>query len=247
MSASIKNDALPSQKSIIFLHHSTGEVIWDAGVVDWFQEYNSKNNSDLDVAEQVFPEDSPYGWENYPYDYWNIWVNHAGDKPYKDEPTLESLTERYDVIAFKHCFPVSNVQEDTAPPRVDSPEKTVENYMLQYNALKDKMHEFNDTDFIVWTGAAQVKGATDSSEAKRAQTFFNWVKDEWDEEGDNIYIFDFYELETEGDLYMKNSFAESSDDAHPNERFARTVAPLFAQRIVDVADGYGDEKTVTGK
>ncbi|MFH0853679.1 MAG: hypothetical protein V1853_04725, partial [bacterium] len=67
-----------SSQSIIFLHHSTGGNIWDGGVSDWFDEYNNANDTSYAITDQEFPKDSPYGWENYPYDYWNIWVNHAG-------------------------------------------------------------------------------------------------------------------------------------------------------------------------
>lgn len=234
------NDASGSDAKIIFLHHSTGEVIWSGGVPEWFDEYNAENDTDYQIAAQDFPKDSPYGWENYPYDYWNIWVNHAGNKPYKQEPTLEILADEYDVVAFKHCFPVSDIEESYGEADVTSSEKTEENYKLQYNALKEKMHEFPDTDFIVWTGAAQVKGATDADYARRAQGFFNWVVNDWDEAGDNIYIWDFYALETEGGMYLLDKYASDPYDSHPSEKFGQKVAPLFGQKVVDVVEGRGN-------
>ena len=36
----------------------------------------------------------------------------------------------------------------------------------------------------------------------KGREFFQWVKNEWDTEGDNIFIWDFYELETEGGIYL---------------------------------------------
>ncbi|MBU0598646.1 hypothetical protein KKF61_06705 [Patescibacteria group bacterium] len=222
---------------MIFLHHSTGGNIWDGGVADWFTSYNSSNGTSYQITDQEFPKDSPYGWENYPYDYWNIWVNNAGQSEYQQEPTLEILTGQYNTIVWKHCFPVSDIEEDSDSPSVSSSEKTIANYKFQYNALKDKMLAFPDNNFIVWTGAAQVQGATSSEYAVRAQEFFSWVKNEWDEPGDNIYIWDFYELETEGGLYLKNSYAASSDDSHPNSDFSAMAASLFSQRVVDVIEG----------
>jgi hypothetical protein len=232
---------------ILFLHHSTGENIWNGGVAQWFENYNAQNNTDYQITEQEFPKDSPYGWENYPYDYFNIWVNHAGNQPYLEEPTLEILTQQYDVIIFKHCFPVSDIEADTGNPDIYSSEKTIENYKLQYTAFKNKMREFPNTKFIVWTGAAQVKNSISEESARRAQTFFNWVKNEWDESGDNIFIWDFYSLETEDGLYLKNEYAEGADDSHPNSSFSQTVAPYFSQRIVDVIEGRGDSSGLTGK
>jgi hypothetical protein len=228
---------------IIFLHHSTGWNIWNGGVPEWFEQ----NAPNYQIVEQEFPKDSPYGWENYPYDYWNIWVNHAGSSPYMNEPTLEILTAQYHVIIFKHCFPVSEIEADTGNPDITSSEKRLENYMLQYNALKAKMHEFPGSLFLVWTGAARVQNETNAATATRARTFFDWVKNTWDERGDNIYIWDFYELETEGGLYMRDDYAEGPFDSHPNSTFSQMVAPLFCQRIVNVIEGRGDSTSLTGR
>jgi hypothetical protein len=220
---------------IIFLHHSTGENIWNGGVPQWFNQFAPQ----YQIVEDWFPG----GSDNYPYDYWNIWVNYADNT----ELTLEILTAQYHVIIFKHCFPVSEIEEDTGNPDITSEDKRIENYTLQYNALKAKMHEFPNNLFIVWTGAALVQNSTDPASAARARTFFDWVKNQWDDPGDNIYIWDFYELETEGGLYMKNEYAESPDDSHPNSTFSQTVAPLFCQRIVNVIEGRGDSSSLTGR
>ncbi|MBU0671184.1 hypothetical protein KKF29_03435 [Patescibacteria group bacterium] len=225
------------KEKIIFLHHSTGENIWNGGLAEELSEYS--------IEEQEFPKDSPYGWENYPYDYWNIWVNNAGESEYMDEPTLEMLTQNYDVIMFKHCFPVGYIEEDTGNADIASSEKTLENYKLQYNALKEKMLEFPNSTFIVWTGATLVESETDPSYAERMQEFVNWVKTEWDEEGDNIYIWDFYDLETEGNLYLKDSYSQG--DSHPNESFSLMVAPYLANRIRGIIEGDGDNNNLTGK
>ena len=61
----------PSDSSnIILLHHSTGEVIWNGGVQAWFAQ-NAPQHS---ITEQWFPGAVD---GNYPYDYWNIWVNYG--------------------------------------------------------------------------------------------------------------------------------------------------------------------------
>lgn len=236
--------ALPDNARILFLHHSTGECIWNGGVPQWFEDYNAAHETSYAIREQYFPKEAPYGWENFPYDYWNIWVRHAGPRSYREEPTLEMLTPRYDIIVFKHCFPVSNIEPDTGRGDVASPDKRLENYRLQYAALKAKLHEFPDTRFLVWTGAAQVATDVDEASARRARTFFQWVRETWDEPGDNIFVWDFYTLETGGSLYLRPEFA--SGDAHPNESFSARVAPLFCQRVVDVIQGRGDTASITG-
>ena len=238
-------EAAPGAARILFLHHSTGECVWNGGVAQWFDAYNAAHNTHYAITEQAFPKDSPYGWENYPYDYWNIWVKNAGPKPYRQEPTLEILAPRYDLVVWKHCFPVSSIEPDSGQPDVASSEKRVENYKLQYAALKAKMREFPKVRFIVWTGAALVKGETDAESARRAKAFFDWVRNEWDSQGDNIFVWDFHALETEGGLYLKDAYA--AGDSHPNEAFSRKVAPLFCRRIVDVTQGRGDTGSLTGE
>jgi len=248
---------------ILFLHHSTGYVIWkgdtktlevkgikigeDYAVPKWFKEYNKTKGTSYQISEKNFPSKEPYGWENYPYDYYNIWVKNAGDKAYMNEPTLEMLTKDNKVIIFKHCFPVSGLISDTVNVDINSSKKTVENYKLQYLALKQKMLEFPDTKFIVWTGAVMVKSRLTEANANLAKSFTTWLRTTWDTENDNIYLWDFYELETEGGLYLKPEYAVAPDNSHPNEVFAQKVAPLFCQRIVDVIENNGTKTLLTGK
>ena len=141
-----------NMQKIIFLHHNTGKQIWLGGTSkyinkltgksdfrNYFKEYNSSHKTNYHIHEMVFPKDKPYGWKNYPFDYYNIWVKNGGSQYYLEEPILEILTGRYDVIIFKHCYPVSQIIEDTGSPDIDSEEKRLENYKLHYKALKRRM------------------------------------------------------------------------------------------------------------
>ena len=230
---------------IILLHHSTGNCIWKGGVPEWFEKYNAENGAQYRIEERAFPQKEPYGWKNYPYDYWNIWVKNAGDAPFQGEPTLEMLTPDYDVIVFKHCYPVSQIQEDGTPD-IESEEKTLANYKLQYTALREKLLQFPDTRFVVWTGAALVKEKTTEENGRRAMEFFEWVKNEWDQPDDNIYVWDFFALETEGGPFLLDAYSSGPGNSHPSEAFSQKCAPLFSQRIVDVIEGKGDTGSLTG-
>lgn len=241
-----------NEYKILFLHHSTGDIIKNGGkkpirfigrfiktpsaVSKWFKKYNSLNGTHYSFEERIFPKKEKYGWRNYPYDYYNIWVKHAGNKKYRTEPTLEILTKQYNLIIFKHCYPVCNIEEDTNQADIDSDKKRLENYKLQYLALKQKMHEFPNTKFLVWTGAAQVENNISRENAERAKLFFDWVRSKWNTSGDNIFIWDFYALETKGTLYLKPEFATSPVNSHPNKSFAKKVYPLFCQRMVEVIE-----------
>jgi len=262
-----------SDMNIIFLHHSTGRVIWNGGNTPskitqfagristrlesflntnaqlrvLFKEYNKEHNTKYTIKEKIFPKTVPYGWNNFPYDYYNIWVRNAGEEPYMEEPTLEMLTGDYQVIIFKHCFPVSNINADQDSADISSDFKTLSNYRLQYAALRDKLHEFPDTKFILFTGAAQVKSQITEEQAIRAREFFTWVTDEWDLQGDNIYIWDFYSLQTEGGLYFKDEYAASPQDSHPNDEFASRVVKLLSNRIIDIIENNGNGTLLTGE
>jgi hypothetical protein len=235
---------------VIFLHHSTGGAVWRGNtnyylykvtqkgdVQKFFSKYNRKNGTNYQISSQVFPKEEIYGWSNFPYDYYNIWVKNAGNDPYLNEPTLEILTDSYDVIIFKHCYPVGDILEDSGAPDIDSEEKRLENYMLQYKALKRKMHDFPDKTFILWTPAARVKNSTTEEKALRTREFYEWIVNEWDEAEDNIYLWDFYAYETEGGLYLKDEYASGPKDSHPNKEFSGNLAPLFGQFIIDCMQG----------
>lgn len=260
-----KKDSAGRDQSIIFLHHSTGYNIWmgdkstirskierklggGAAVKKWFRLYNRKNGTNYKISELYFPaagQSREYG--NFPFDYYDIWVRNAGNQPYGADPTLEILTRDYDMIIWKHCYPVGEILEDTGQPDVNSREKRLENYKLQYEALKEKMLEFPDTRFLVWTGAALLEENTTVEQATRTREFFDWVRHHWDEPGDNIYLWDFYELETEGGLYLKKEYAAGPGDSHPNNRFSGMACFRFCNRIVDVIRHDGMKTTLTGE
>jgi hypothetical protein len=98
----------------------------------------------------------------------------------------------------------------------------------------------------VWTGAAQVKPRTNEDEAKRSQEFSNWVMNEWDLPDDNIFVWDFYGLQTEGQLYFQDKFSQSESNSHPNGVFSKSAARLLFQRMVDVIESGGTATSPTG-
>lgn len=190
--------------------------------------------------------DDRYPWDNYPYDYWNLWIAHTGDQHDRYELNLDDLVRSYDVIVFKHCYPVSGIEPDNGAPSVSSPVKTEANYMLQYEALKQRMHQFPQTKFILWTPTGLTQSLTNKAQAERANHFSAWVKDSWDVKGDNIFLWDFRQLQTGGGLYVEAAHAERGNESHPSKEFAKQVAPLLGRRIIDVIENRGDASGLTG-
>ncbi len=142
---------------------------------------------------------------------------------------------------------MSGIEADTGSPDITSSTKSIENYQLQYEALKTKLHSFPANRFLVWTGAALTAASTTPEQAARARQFFEWVKNVWDEDGDNIFVWDFFELETAGGNVLLDTNAASPDDSHPNAAFATRTAPLFVNRLISVIRGTGDSTSLTGE
>lgn len=253
---------------IVFLHHSTGEIVWKGGLPQFIHSWNAAHATNCEITELAYPSAAGghtqlrkliparifnkmvrdhYPWDNQPYDYWNLWVAHTGENRDKSELNLDDLARIYDVIVFKHCYPVSNVKAENGSPSASSSKQTLPNYKLQYDALKKRMHQFPQTRFILWTGPALPKAVTNSEDAERARQFSTWVKSAWDEKGDNIFVWDFRELETGGGLYLLPENTRGPENPYPSEGMAAKIAPLLGRRIVDVIEGRGDSSSLTGQ
>lgn len=237
---------LPSDATkILYIHHSTGKRIWQGGLPEWVADQNREAGTNLHIVERSYP-DKPYPWSNDPHDYWRLWVEHSGDDAFRKQPTLEQIAPAYDLIVWKHCYIGSEMEALKGEPKVSSKNKSLENYKLQYEALKTKMREFPDTKFLVWTLPPHVAANTDPEQARRADEFAGWVKTSWDEPGDNIYLWDFRSLAAEKGV-LPPHHASGEKDSHPNEALSKKAAPLLGQRIVDVLGAKGDISPLTGE
>ncbi len=233
----------------VFLHHSTGENVYNAGVPAQIATLNSANGTSVSIAEFDYPSGT-YDWKNYPYDFWYLWIGGGCGTAYPNlRECLSYYTSQYDLIIYKHCYPGAGIQADSGTPSVSSETKTIGNYKLQYRALRALMDSYPNNKFMVWTLAPLHRLATNSTQAARAREFVNWVKNEWlFEDGKphpNIYIFDFYGLaassiESEGQINcLKYNYEKdhNGDDSHPNSLANTTIAPIFAKAIYDALLG----------
>lgn len=238
-----------SQKNkALFLHHSTGSGLYSAGKVsDWVKTYNSANGTNFQITERAYPN-TPWPWENYPYDYWKLWVNNSCNNSNPNIECLPSLASNYGLVIFKHCYPGASVNPDTGSPDITSSRKSLENYKLQYRALRTLMDGMPDKKFMVWTLVPLHRLATTTEQAARAYEFVKWVKNNWlSEDGKshpNIFVFDFFSLAAEmnenptnGKQYcLKYEYegSHSSEDSHPNVLANQTIGPFFSKAVIDV-------------
>lgn len=244
----ISNSLFPQKNRAIFLHHSTGGDLYSRGkVADWIITYNSTKGTSFHMDIRTYP-DTPYTWANYPYDYWKLWVNKNCINSNPNIECLSSIASNYDLIIYKHCYPGAAIAVDVGKPDVTSSRQSLENYKLQYRALRTLMDEMPDKKFMVWTLAPLHQLATSVDAANRANEFAKWVKTQWlTEDGKphtNIFIFDFFSLAAEMNenpangkqLCLKYDYEDShtSNNSHPNTLANTTIGPLFAQAVVKV-------------
>jgi len=251
-----KASSLTTHSNIIFLHHSTGRNVYNIGnVEEWFGEYNTTNNTNFSINERDYPA-TPYPHDNYPYDYWNLWITENEDGTSRipvcdsENPNIEcldTLTSKYDVIIFKQCYPGAAIGADTGSPNIASSSKRIENYKLQYRALRREMDKYPYNNFIIWTLVPLHRLATNPDQALRAKEFVDWVNNDFltedDQDHSNIHIFDFWGIVAENQenppngqvntLKYEYEGSHTGSDSHPNNLASQTAGPIFSQFIVD--------------
>ncbi|MFC1790596.1 hypothetical protein ACFLZP_03895 [Patescibacteria group bacterium] len=214
---------------IIFLHHSTGGNVYRQGNVP--SELSALDSS-LSITERNYP-DVPYAWKNYPYDYWNLWVNGQCNASQAGIHCLRNIAANYDVIIFKHCYPGAQVWPDTGSPDISSETKSLENYKLQYEALGRKFQDFPNKIFIAWTLAPLVQENISQANANRARQFVTWVENDWAPRYPNVYFFDYFSLMVNSNNYLRDDYKVAEGNSHPNARACLVAGPAFARAIVN--------------
>lgn len=170
------------------------------------------------------------------------------------EKNFSELIQDYDVIIMKHCYPASDVLDDTGLIDPSSIRQSSENYKAIYRLLRNKFDQNPDTLFIIWTLPPRHRlfepseGDKDAN-ASRATEFSNWLMGDYlTEDGPhpNIYIWDFRGLVMDTNTnFLKYEYEldHNASDSHPNSLANNHAGPQFAKFIVDtIADFYGDNK-----
>ena len=121
------------------------------------------NGTDFTIQRRSYPAE-PYPWDNNPYDYWNVWVNGNCSKE-----CFPSLLERFDIVIMKHCYTAAKIEADINAPDIASDRKSIENYKLQYRAIRDLLDGHPETKFIVFTLTPRHRLRTYAAEAGRAK------------------------------------------------------------------------------
>ena len=219
---------------IVFLHHSCGQNLIEQGRVrealaDLSHEFfdHGYNGEGLRLA------DGSYSGTHFDVPGDNTdpdGIAEVFDQPLHDPPdnTFSHLMQ-YDVIAFKSCFPTSNIGDDYQ----------LDEYRSYYLSVRDRMAQHPEKVFIVVTQPPQVPGASDSAEASRARALADWLaSDEYLSGHPNIFTFDFFAHLAGSDNFLRPEYRLDDYDAHPNERANRQIGPLFVDFVDQAVRSY---------
>jgi hypothetical protein len=167
----------------------------------------------------------------------------------KREPPLAELAADYNVIIMKHCYPASDVLEDTGRADPSSPKQSQENYRAVYRLLRDKFDKYPDTLFIIWTlpprhRLFQPQEGNKKENAARATAFSHWLQSDFLNEGrehPNIRIWDFRGIIMDprtNFLKYEYEFSHESPDSHPNRLANNEAGPRLAHFIMDTTTDF---------
>ena len=213
---------------IIFLHHSVGaNLIQQGGVrqslTDLGYEFydHGYNDDGLTLAEGApagrnfdVPDDN-----TNPDGFADIFAQPLDDPP---DNTFSNLMQ-YDVIAFKSCYPVSDIQSDAQ----------LAEYRSHYLSIRARMDQYPNKIFIVVTPPPEIPADSDPQAAARARDFADWLTSgEYLDGHPNVFTFNFFDLVADPATNMlRADYRTDESDAHPNELANQTVGPLFVDFI----------------
>jgi len=212
---------------IIFLHHSCGQNLIDQGGVRpgltargyefWDHGYNEEGLRRADGSHTGANWNVP-GDNTDPDGFAAIFGQPLHDPP---DNTFSHLMQ-YDVIAFKSCYPVSNIADDYQ----------LNEYKSHYRAIRDRIDQYPNKIFIVVTQPPQVPGSSTPDEANRARAWTQWLQsDEYLAGHPNVFVFDFFGHLAGADNFLRPEYRQDDYDAHPNAHANQVIGPLFVDFI----------------
>jgi hypothetical protein len=213
---------------IIFLHHSVGADLIQQGSVRQsltelgYQFYDHGYNGDGLVLADGTPAGRDFDIPDDntdPDGFGDIFVQPLDDPP---DNTFSQLMQ-YDVIAFKSCYPVSNIESDAQ----------LAEYKSHYLSIRARMDQYPNKIFIVVTPPPEIPAGSDAEAAARARDFADWLASaEYLDGHPNVFTFNFFDLLADPATNMlRADYRTDESDAHPNELANQTVGPLFVDFI----------------
>lgn len=226
-------------RNVIFLHHSVGnnlieqgnvrELLSAAGYQFWDHDYNYIGLRDPQGTTLDYSYNIPYD-NTDPDGLLRLFSQPAYDTPIN---SFSSLLQ-HEVIAFKSCYPASDIVTD---------EQLAER-KAWYLRMRDAMDQHPEKLFIVITQPPLNPAETNPEVAWRARAFADWLKsDEFLQGRANVVTFDLFGQlaesdELAADANMLRQAYRQGSDSHPNQAANQIVGPQFANFVIDAVEWY---------
>ena len=253
-------------RSGIFLHHSSGGVIWgnsSPNVPQLINMYNIENNYTgnnevtMNIDEGFFPSLQNGG--NF-YDAWH--AVFVGESAYPEEDIeLQQHIQNNSIVVIKSCWGGSDIGPMGNPADTlvidDETSTTGRTYyrtQWHWRSIIRAMQSYPDNFFVIWTAIPLVPGG--GFDGTLAHRFFTWAKDtlaagndpNFGDFPDNVFVFDaFHLLAVETDSitvpnwvahWGMNPLYHDEGNNHPNLTGANVVAQPFIWETFDAAIAY---------
>jgi hypothetical protein len=238
---------------LVFIHHSTGE--------NWLTDGYGNLGKTLG-QNNYFVSDTNYGWgpesigDRTDIPNWTEWFASDMTPTYMDAlfnetgqhssytRTLSDPGGENTIIMFKSCFPNSALEGNPNDPPGTYEEMTVAGAKYVYNTILQYFATRPDKLFVVITAPP----LTDSTYAKNARAFNNWLVNDWLRENNytlnNVAVFDFYNVLTDKNAHHRivngemeyvatrsNVLDYPSGDDHPSERGSQKATEEFVPML----------------
>ena len=228
--------------NLFFLHHSTGRYMREgADARTMLAEMNQRDGTSFELWDHDYnhiglrnPDGTFVGTYDIPDDNTDpdglhvLWTT--------DNAARTAILGNHEVIAFKSCYPASNITSDAM----------LEERKGWYLEIRDVFDQHPDKIFLVMSQPPRHRLATNLAEADRARAFANWLGSEEFLTGHpNVKYFDFFDLLAHPDdgsdarnmLRWDYEISHTGDDSHPNALANETIGPQFVAALVAAAAG----------
>jgi hypothetical protein len=189
------------EKSVFFVHHSTGEIYWTGGM-------------EKALTDAGYNAAAPW-WDGNtdPPDFYNEFSN----------PDRWKILEPYDIIIFKSCFPASDI---TSNEMLEQYKNDYNQLYEIFRAHQDKLFVPMSTPPLLKNHTTP-EAAQRALEFEK--WLLGEYKDNYD--GKNLAPFGLHSLLSDENGYLKNDFVVSTEDDHPNAHSGEVVGEAIVEHL----------------
>ena len=230
--------------NLFFLHHSTGNGFVEEGDMrGHIATYNAANGTSYELWDHGYNSE---GVRNASGTWTGIGYSIPGDNTNPDglhtlwttnNGARATIMDRHEVIAFKSCYPASNIPDAA----------TLNQYKQWYRGMRTYFDAHPARLFVVMSTPPLHRLSTNVTEADNARAFADWLKSGHFLAGHaNVVCFDLFGMLARADdgsatrnmLRFDYEQSHGDGDSHPNLAANQVVGPALAQFLIDAAAAY---------